>query len=244
MIKRLAYLKEVHPFPAGTTIDFRPGLNIICGDQGTGKSTMLDSIMMHDREFSQHISLDQDGKYQAFAYYSSEYHNPRTIDGGLTIGETRYNATLEMFYDRVRERLVSSRFANAQHFQIMLAEAYGKVKNASMNVIDKKLVDLDVITTSAMKSHGQALFPFLEEALKVQNGIVFLDEPETSLSIKSQRKLAEMLQLASENNQIFIATHSEILMRAVDKPSMLLSLDESKPTWVEIDEFIRKQFDS
>lgn len=239
MIKSITYLKEVHPFPAGTVVNFRPGVNLICGDQGTGKSTILDSIMMHDREFAQHVRVDQDGRYQAFAYYNSEFHNPRTIDGGLTIGETRYNATLEMFYDKVREKLANTRLSNAQHFQVMLGEAYGKVKNQSMNVIDKKLIDLDVITQSAMKSHGQALFPFLEEALKVKNGIVFLDEPETSLSIRSQRKLRFMLTEAGKENQILIATHSSILIDGVDT---VLSLDESKPTWIDTTQFFKKQY--
>jgi len=240
MIKRLTLTQEVFPFPANTTIDFTPGVNLICGDQGTGKSTILDMIMMHDREFVNHVRLEQDHQYQAFAYYNSEFHNPRTIDGGMTIGETRYNATLEMFYDRVLKRLANSRLANIHHFKTMMAEAYGQVKNASMNVIDKKLIDLDVITQSAMKSHGQALFPFLEEALKVKNGIVFLDEPETSLSIKSQRKLASMLNTAAVNNQIIIATHSEILISQTDK--QVLSLDEPKPTWIGGHEFIRKQY--
>lgn len=239
MISKLIFVKDTHPFLAGTIVAFKPGVNLICGDQGTGKSTMLEAIMMHDREFAQHVLLDQDHKYNAFAYYNSEFHNPRTIDGGLNIGETRYSATLEMFYDRLRQKLATTRLSNSQHFQVMIAEAYAKCKNQSMNVIDKKLVDLDVITVSAMQSHGQALFPFLQEALKVKNGIVFLDEPETSLSIKSQIKLLGMLKEAQIDNQILIATHSEILIKGIGN---VISLDEGSPKWITADEFVKGQY--
>jgi predicted ATPase len=239
MISRITFNQEVHPFRSGTVIDFHPGVNLICGDQGTGKSTLLEAVMQHDREFANHVTLDQDGRYQAFAYYNSEYHNPRTIDGGLAIGETKYSATLEMFFNEVKDKVAGSRFANSQHFMTALINAYAKIKNMSVNVIDKKLVDLDIITQSAMKSHGQALFPFLEEALKVKNGIVFLDEPETSLSIKSQRALASMLIEAGVNNQILVATHSEILVKAFDN---VLSLDEPVPTIVSNETFLSKQY--
>ncbi len=223
----------------GIVVVLDKGINLICGDQGTGKSTLLEAIMMHDREFANNVILEQDHKYEAFAYFNSETHNPRTIDGGLSIGETRYSATLEMFYDRLRDKLASSRLANTQHFQVMIADAYAKCKNQSMNVIDKKLVDLDIIAVSAMQSHGQALFPFLQEALNVKNGIIFLDEPETSLSIASQLRLVKMLNDAKKNNQVIIATHSEILIKAFDR---VLSLDEPAPIWIPSNVFLRKQY--
>lgn len=238
MIKNIRFTQTMHPFPAGTSIDFTPGVNLICGDQGTGKSTLLDTIMMHDREYANHVVLSQDYQYNAFAYYSSEFHNPRQFNSGVAVGETRYNVTLEMFFDKLMKKIKESRFANVQHFMQIVINAYQICMNSSMNVIDKKLVDLDIITKSAMQSHGQALFPFLEEALKVHHGIVFLDEPETSLSILSQRKLAKMLVDAGKNNQIFVATHSQILMEAMVK---LIVLNNGTAKWEYANNFIKEQ---
>ncbi len=44
MIKRVEFTKKTRKFEAGYGIDFRPGINALVGDQGCGKSTVLDSL--------------------------------------------------------------------------------------------------------------------------------------------------------------------------------------------------------
>lgn len=235
MIKSLKIFKDLHPFTP-CEFRFKPGLNIIVGDNGSGKSTLLEVIMQCDQEFINHVKAEHDGLHHEFAYFNSERHNPRQYDGGLSIGETKYSATLDMFFSILMERLKTTRLSNVQHFQTMLANTYSTIKNASQNVIDKKLIDLDVISKSAMQSHGEVIMPFLDESLKIKNGIVFLDEPETSLSLKSLRRLASKLIEVSNNNQIFMATHSEILMRCSDE---VLSMDIKE--WTNTHEYIKAQ---
>lgn len=235
MIKSLKIIKELHPF-LPCEFKFKQGLNIIVGDNGSGKSTLLEAIMLSDQEFANHVIIEQDHKHFEFAYFDSEKHNPRQYNGGLSIGETRYSATLDMFFNVLMERLRTTRLSNSHHFQTMLVNAYGTIKNASSNIIDKKLMDLDVISRSAMQSHGEVIIPFLDEALKIKNGIIFLDEPETSLSLKSLRKLAAKLISASKENQIFMTTHSEILMNCCNK---LLSMDDKM--WVDTGHYIKNQ---
>jgi len=44
MLKQVVFLKDHRCFKKGDTFDFRPGINLLVGDQGTGKSTLLERI--------------------------------------------------------------------------------------------------------------------------------------------------------------------------------------------------------
>lgn len=69
---------------------------------------------------------------------------------------------------------------------------------------------------SHFQSHGEVLVNFTVEALyKAKDCIIFLDEPESSLSIRNQFRLAEAVNKAALNGcQLFIATHCYPLIQA------------------------------
>jgi predicted ATPase len=62
-------------------------------------------------------------------------------------------------------------------------------------------------------SHGEGFVRFFEERMSRQ-GIYFMDEPESALSPKRQLELLRILNRIQEmaNSQVIIATHSPILM--------------------------------
>jgi predicted ATPase len=63
------------------------------------------------------------------------------------------------------------------------------------------------------QSHGQSLMSFFKARYSIK-GIYFLDEPETALSPKSQLELLKLLQDMGQKGhaQFIIATHSPILL--------------------------------
>lgn len=63
------------------------------------------------------------------------------------------------------------------------------------------------------RSHGEAFMAVFEHRMQ-SGGVVILDEPEAALSPQRQLTLLALLQayVASNNTQIFVATHSPILM--------------------------------
>lgn len=63
-------------------------------------------------------------------------------------------------------------------------------------------------------SNGESTLDFLESLKKIEQSIILLDEPETSLSIKSQIKIRKLLTRLSKKNQVIIVTHSPVLMAA------------------------------
>lgn len=228
---------EMHPFPAQTNIRFQDGINLIVGDQGTGKSTLLELIMQAHTSLKGKVILDEDTSSYGYFYFNSELHNPRSMSAEF--GMDRYDITLDNFITNLSEKLSTSRLTNAQLFMNQVWATYNKVKNEGKNLLRNKLSDLDVLAKSAVSSHGQALIPFLEEITKYPNSIVILDEPETALSVKSQYYLHDLMMEAVNNGcQIICCTHSELLMVQED---LLLCLDGDMPEWIPSVEHIARQ---
>lgn len=155
-------------------------VNIIVGDQGSGKSTMLKKISMEHPDFK-FVNSDEVNKFGIDTrYFDSEKDNPRMVDprrytttGGESVGYGYGNALL-----------------------------------------------------SRCKSHGEVIAPIVTNALRnFKNQIVFLDEPESGLSITNQFKLIESVKIAVDNGcQLFIATHCYPLINNFD----VISLDHFK----------------
>ena len=91
---------------------------------------------------------------------------------------------------------------------------------------------------SKFMSHGEALLRLSVECLKkAKDCVIFLDEPETALSIRNQYKLAnEIKECEKRNCQLFIATHCLPLIESQEK---VLSLEDKK--WMKSTKFIKRQ---
>lgn len=89
---------------------------------------------------------------------------------------------------------------------------------------------------SRFTSHGETLKSLVLDPLKnPQPAVVFLDEPEAGLSLRSQSELFRLIEAAT-NCQFFIATHSYVLISKIKK---VLSLEHKK--WVDNYEFLKTQ---
>ncbi len=82
------------------------------------------------------------------------------------------------------------------------------------------------------QSHGQSLMSFFKARYKFK-GIYFLDEPETALSPRSQLELLRVLEDSSGagHAQFIIATHSPILMACPE--ATIYSFDEMPVTPID-----------
>lgn len=86
-------------------------------------------------------------------------------------------------------------------------------------------------------SNGENNLDFLQSISKIKNSLIVVDEPETSLSIKSQMKVCELIRkIISENNQIILVTHSEYMMKLSDKV-----YDFEKKRYVDTEKYIKNQ---
>jgi len=64
MIHSIKFLEDWRCFKVNDTIDFRPGVNLLVGDQGTGKSSVLQALMASGRLKRHMYELDIAKKVQ------------------------------------------------------------------------------------------------------------------------------------------------------------------------------------
>ncbi len=184
---------------------------IFTGDNGTGKSTLLKAIAQKHgaintgyypldspyydeiKPLSEAIKLTYDIKHKKGFMFSGE----EFITFIHKIQEEKKD--LEAYIKEVEVNYKDkSDFARNQ----ALAPAR-KELHAIMNQYEGELQH---------KSHGEGFLSFFKSRLH-QKGIYFLDEPETPLSPEHQFQLFVLISdLAASGSQIFIATHSPILM--------------------------------
>jgi predicted ATPase len=84
MLRSIEFIKDYRSFTTGSVIQFKEGVNLLCGDQGVGKSSLLD-LIKHKNIRDGVIDLDFDrGSLFSFDF---EKDNPRvrsSVGGSLS----------------------------------------------------------------------------------------------------------------------------------------------------------------
>jgi predicted ATPase len=165
-------------------IQFRTPVTLFVGENGTGKSTLLDALV---RASGVHIwSYPERRRYQV-NHYEKELHNFIKLEwsNGRVPGSYFGSEIFKDFTQTLDEWAVSDP---------------GQLKYFGGD----SLVTL---------SHGQSTMAYFRSRYKIK-GIYFLDEPETALSPRSQLDLLEIISENSlaGHAQFIIATHSPILL--------------------------------
>jgi predicted ATPase len=194
-ITRLTFLADQFPtekhypfhlavFRKTKGIAFRSPVTFFIGENGTGKSTLLEA-MAH--KCGIHIWRGIERRRFEANPYEDALH--RFIEVEWTDG------------------MVPGSFFSSGIFRTF-AESLDEWAAASSEILDyfggKSLIT---------QSHGQSLMSFFKARYKIK-GLYLLDEPETALSPKTQLELLTLLRDTSRagHAQFIIATHSPLLM--------------------------------
>lgn len=170
-------------------LTFSSGVTFFVGENGTGKSTLLEAIAVA-------CGLNAEGGSKNFTFSTNPTHSelfahitpvrkdyPR--DSFFLRAESLYNVATNI------EQMDSETYAFLQ--PPMVIEGYGGIS----------LHD---------QSHGESFLSIVQNRF-FGNGLYILDEPEAALSpMRLLTLMAEMNALVKKNSQFIIATHSPILM--------------------------------
>ncbi|MFC7366157.1 MULTISPECIES: AAA family ATPase [Bhargavaea] len=217
MILKQIRLKKPMPaenrFPFGLPVvrefdsfTFRSPVTIIAGDNGTGKTTLLegiaaaaDSILIsrepiegnpaleHAREIADHLTLSWSVKSRNGFFF-------RALDF------VTYTIAVSQMREDARETLEEIRSRNPRSLEALpYARTYHELRNLYGEGLE-------------FRSHGESFLDLFSARFR-PDGFYILDEPEAPLSPAKQLTLLAMLhEMVEEGAQFLISTHSPIIM--------------------------------
>lgn len=187
MLHALQFTEDFRCWKSGDKVKFHSGVNLIVGDQGTGKSSLLAAI--------------------AAACNAKQFHYPIGLESKVAILSSRGVAG-GFDFERDNPR-VQNTFNDNVQFHI----------------------------ASKLSSHGETNKTILLAIMKQHDSVIFLDEPDMALSIRSITKLVTIFKAAIENGcQIIAAIHHPFLIQAFPD---VYSCEHRK--WMNSDKFIATQ---
>ncbi|PZT52877.1 AAA family ATPase [Paenibacillus silvae] len=209
----LAVIQHLH------TLDFHPKVTYIVGENGMGKSTLMESIAVS-------WGFNPEGGTLNFSFSTRATHSDlfryiqlvrgtrRPRDGFFFRAESYYNLATTI-----------DDLDNEPSYGPPIKDSYG----------GKSLHE---------QSHGESFFATFIHRFG-GHGLYILDEPEAALSpLRQMAMLARIHELVQQNSQFIIATHSPILMAYPDSQIFNLTSEGIElQTLEETDHYqIMKQF--
>ncbi|MDW0109791.1 AAA family ATPase [Sporosarcina aquimarina] len=196
---RSLYLKRDHiksyenyplnlPFIQGLQeLAFHPNVTYIIGENGMGKSTLLEAIAIS-------LGFNPEGGTRNFNFSSYDSHSD--LDKYLRLVKGVHRADDSFFFR-------AETFYNvATHIEELDSEPLG----------GRRIIDSFGGKSLHEQSHGESFFAAFIERFQ-GNGLYILDEPEAALSpVRQLAMLARIHELVTEGSQFIISTHSPILM--------------------------------
>ena len=165
-------------------LDFHPKVTFIVGENGTGKSTILEAIAVAS-------GFNAEGGTRNFNFTTSdthsELHSYIKLIKGIKTPKDGFFLRAESFYN------VATNIDELEREVPGLLSSYG---GRSLH----------------QQSHGESFFSVFMNRFRGQ-GLYILDEPEAALSPSRQMSMITKIhELVEQDSQFIIATHSPIIM--------------------------------
>lgn len=166
------------------SLEFHPKVTFIVGENGSGKSTILEAIAVA-------FGFNAEGGTRNFNFSTSEthseLHNYIKLIKGIRIPKDGFFLRAESFYN------LATNIDNLEREVPGLLSSYG---GRSLH----------------KQSHGESFFSVFMNRFRGR-GLYILDEPEAALSPSRQMAMISKIhELVKQDSQFVIATHSPIIM--------------------------------
>jgi len=210
--------KIFYLFEKGTIINFKEKVNVIVGENGSGKSTLIKIFNDYAGKMPNRLTLALSDFENEEKYYQKfiELRNTEKYEFKIT-GDITYRNSI--FFDAEKDNPILS---------------IPKILNPN----DKNFPFLaNELINAQEESHGESLIPIIDYILDNSiNYTIFMDEPETALSLKNQLRFSKKIIESSEkrNNQIIISTHSLLIIKQFDE---IFDMETKK--WIKTNDYLK-----
>jgi len=207
-------------FPKGLTIEFKAGVNIIVGENGSGKTTLISLIKNYvGRPYQGMFSISND--YEDEDDYYARYQDEDGRHIKVEVDEKRATYKNSIFFNGEEDNPVT---------------AIPKMANPMRSDFNSLAAQLFF---AQEESHGESMIPALDYILGEAKGgyVIFMDEPETALSLKNQIRLANQIRQSAEKfgNQLLISTHS---LAVINEFNTIFDMETRK--WVNREDYVKE----
>lgn len=169
------------------TLEFHPGVTYFVGENGMGKSTLLEAIAIY-------CGFNAEGGSRNFNFTTKDSHS--SLHEHIVLSKGPY-AMKDGFFLR------SESFYNVAS----AIDSLGPEQSFLDNYGGKSLHE---------RSHGESFWELMTHRFRGR-GLYILDEPESALSVTRQMAmLSRIHRLVAENSQFVIATHSPVVLAYPD----------------------------
>jgi predicted ATPase len=183
LVKEKITEKTFTIFESGTHVKFGH-MTALVGDNGYGKTSLIKELFLpeYSPPWFTKISEDEHKKNFIKKYIEDE--------------------SRKLSFKKMPDAFVNGDSIHKNVFKENL-------KNSKVTLDPEDVMMLFYMSDS---SNGENTLDFLRSIQKLENSLIMLDEPETSLSVKSQKMAGDMLRKMSEKNQVIVVTHSPWIM--------------------------------
>lgn len=200
-------------------IEFHPKVTFIIGENGTGKSTLLEAIAVA-------WGFNAEGGSKNFQFSTRSSHSE--------------------LHDHIR---LAKTFRRPKDGFFLRAESFFNVATNIEQLDAEPGLGPPIINSFGGRSlheqsHGESFLTLLTQRFR-KEGLYILDEPEAALSpTRQMAALRRIHELVKEGSQFIIATHSPILMAYPDAQILLIDEGEMRAVaYTETEHFsVAKRF--
>lgn len=206
LIEQDSYLNDITIINSLDTLIFDSPITFFVGENGTGKSTLLEAIAIK-------YGFNPEGGTLNFNFHTNNTHSSLyksiIIDRGYRQPREGFFLRAESFYNVATQ----------------LEEYENSAPDPFRNYGGKSLHH---------QSHGESFLTLIQYRFN-QNSLYILDEPEASLSPQRQLTLLiKIHELSKQGTQFIIASHSPILLGIPN--AKILNFDDNKITPINYEE--------
>lgn len=242
-----AYPFHIFPQKGLSHIEFAP-ITIFCGSNGCGKSTLLNVIAekCHINRMSLYNSTPFFADYLKQCREQLTYHSSIPKESRIITSDDVFDFLLDVRH--INQGISNHRQALFDEWELYRKEEGYQISSLQDYEELKKRNQARHSTRSAYAhrylpdelygmSNGESAYAYFTDKIR-DNALYLLDEPENSLSVQLQIKLAKYLEESVRfyGCQLIISTHSPILLSL--KGARIYDLDASPvciKRWTELD---------